>query len=96
MEHYLPILNTVMCIFQSGLYLENCFNFKRDDDSLQSRSILHCAIIPERLNKTCAHRIVILEVGGKIRIAKTVATWNIFLIVRGLIRFYLWVQTLAC
>lgn len=63
-----------MCIFQSGLYLENCFNFKSDDESLQSRSILHCAIIPERFNKICAHQIVIFEGGGKKRIAKTVGS----------------------
>lgn len=27
MEHYLPVLNTVMHIFRSSLSLENCFNF---------------------------------------------------------------------
>lgn len=60
MEHYLPILNTVMVIFQSALYLENCFNFKRDDDSLQQVNFALGKIIPGSC-KICAHQIVIFE-----------------------------------
>lgn len=84
-----------MCIFQPGIYLENCFNFKRDDESLQSRSILHCAIIPELFNKICAHQIVIFE-AGKNRNCQNCRHVGYFLIARGLIRFYVSAQTGAC